>query len=727
MCEETSVEVLRKAKEYLLDGKRRTPFFVALDDGDDYGYFLTQFAHRDGMECLRLHDFCRNGDSLPDIDSLTDRLKETGTGYSEVLLLGVGDAVRLFAPGLIGKLRDLVLPRKLLVPCRSAREVLRGIASADAKFAERQVAFAGTGTCRPVVAYRPGIVKVAKHGVRDLLEELEGVGNESVNVETMLSLKGVTVVRSAYQAWHMAHGAEPFSEEMLSSGQWQEILADDRLEGYRVGDWRTFLRYKKGVQDSESYLSFVAGRTRTAAEWTNGLAKAILDISRLDRRFVRFFTERRKILDQIGWTEAMGAEFAAYAMQIRVADRYAYLTDKTMSERKALLACVAEMDAIPHDLKDNDYRLAEYLRDFHFSGKDSEFWTEYFGRYKRCKVLNRIDAEFLGAVEAEAKERKHWLALPTRGSVLDELRNKLTGLYWLDALGCEYLGYIQARAMALGLSMKVRLVRANLPTLTCYNREFFNDWPSAVKIMSKALDDIKHAGETGFDYNMDKKPIHLAAELDVIDKALDWICVNLKARKVRKILLVSDHGASRLAVIRESETMWEMGTKGEHSGRCCPKDEIAGIPECATEEVAVDGKKFWVLSNYDRFKGGRRASVEVHGGASIEEVAIPLVEFSLGKKVDVRNLTPVVRIGGRNAASLELFSPDMLENVGILIDGKPYRAEPQNDGKKIHVILPNSLRIGEHDLRVFEGDDEIGTFIFKVEGRAARVRQDDFF
>ena len=727
MSEETSVEALRKAKEYLSDGKRRNPFFVALDDGNDYGYFLTQFAHRDGMECLRLHEFCRNEDSLPDVDSLVDKLKEAGNGHREVLLLGVGDAVRLFAPGLIGKLRDLVLPRKLLVPCRSAREVLRGIASADAKFAERQVAFAGAGTCRPVVAYRPGIVKGAKHGVKDLLEELEGAGNWCVNVETKLSLNSVTVVRNAYQAWHMAHGAEPLAEEMLSPGQWHELLADDRLEGHRVGDWRTFLRYKKGVQDGESYLSFVAGRTRAASEWTNGLARSILDVSRTDGRFHQFFAERRKILDEIEWTEAMGAEFTAYAMQIPVADRYAYFTDKTMAERKALLACVAEMGEIPKDLKGNDGRLVEYLRDFHFSGQDSEFWTGYFRRYKVCKVLNRIDGNFLGDVEAEAKERKHWLALPTRGSVLDELRDERTGLYWLDALGCEYLGYIQAHAMALGLSMKVRLVRANLPTLTCYNREFFDVWPSAVKMMSKALDDIKHDSETGFNYNMDKKPVHLAAELDVVDKALDWICVNLKGRKVRKIVLVSDHGASRLAVIRESETIWEMGTKGEHSGRCCPKDEIGGIPECATEEVTPDGKKFWVLANYDRFKGGRRASVEVHGGASVEEVAIPLVEFTLGKKVEVKNLTPVVRIGGRNATSLELFSPDMLETVRVVIDGKHCRAEPQNDGKKMHVPLPDSLRIGEHEAHVFDGDDEIGTFTFKVEGRAARVRQDDFF
>ena len=30
----------------------------------------------------------------------------------------------------------------------------------------------------------------------------------------------------------------------------------------------------------------------------------------------------------------------------------------------------------------------------------------------------------------------------------------------------------------------------------------------------------------------------------------------------------------------------------------------------------------------DRFKGGRKANVEVHGGASLEEVAVPIIEIT---------------------------------------------------------------------------------------------------
>ena len=71
-----------------------------------------------------------------------------------------------------------------------------------------------------------------------------------------------------------------------------------------------------------------------------------------------------------------------------------------------------------------------------------------------------------------------------------------------------------------------------------------------------------------------------------------------------KAIIISDHGASRLAVLHETENIWSMATSGEHSGRCCPVNELNSKPNAAIEENG-----FWVLANYDRFKGGRKANV----------------------------------------------------------------------------------------------------------------------
>ena len=98
-----------------------------------------------------------------------------------------------------------------------------------------------------------------------------------------------------------------------------------------------------------------------------------------------------------------------------------------------------------------------------------------------------------------------------------------------------------------------------------------------------------------------------------------------------KVILTSDHGASRLAVIFGRDSNFKLNSVGEHSGRCCLINEIDEKPDFATEENG-----YWVSANYCRFQGGRLSSVEVHGGATLEEVLVPVVEFTLQKKVDVK-------------------------------------------------------------------------------------------
>ena len=97
---------------------------------------------------------------------------------------------------------------------------------------------------------------------------------------------------------------------------------------------------------------------------------------------------------------------------------------------------------------------------------------------------------------------------------------------------------------------------------------------------------------------------------------------SLANRHAEKIILTSDHGASRLAVMYGREKTHKMKSAGEHGGRCYPINKIDTKPSCATEENG-----YWVLANYERFAGGRRNSVEVHGGATLEETLIPVIEF----------------------------------------------------------------------------------------------------
>jgi hypothetical protein len=165
-----------------------------------------------------------------------------------------------------------------------------------------------------------------------------------------------------------------------------------------------------------------------------------------------------------------------------------------------------------------------------------------------------------------------------------------------------------------------------------------------------------------------------------------------------------------------------MDLKGQHSGRCCPCSEADVKPEYATQENG-----FWVLANYDRFKGGRKASVEVHGGATLEEVIIPLIEVELfDNKITVSNITPTTMVSFKKNAEIILFSTSSLGNVSVRVLGQQYEAEVIGN-QKHKVILMDIKKTGKYTANVFEGDNLIGQVEFEVQRESGKTNDSDWF
>ena len=182
-------------------------------------------------------------------------------------------------------------------------------------------------------------------------------------------------------------------------------------------------------------------------------------------------------------------------------------------------------------------------------------------------------------------------------------------------------------------------------------------------------------------------------------------------------------GDSRFAVIYVKENQLKMASKCEHSGRCCPKDEADVQSEYATE-----ANDFWVLANYDRFKGGRKASVEVHGGATLEEVTVPIIEltyFNDDIEISINSKLPI-EISYRKKAKLQLFSKTKLAGMTVCVNGKKledkyYDAEPQ--GYNLYLInMPDIKVAGNYTLTVYSNDNKVAelTFDVKKEGSSER-------
>jgi hypothetical protein len=392
-----------------------------------------------------------------------------------------------------------------------------------------------------------------------------------------------------------------------------------------------------------------------------------------------------------------------------------------MVEREEILAwlskngMVAQLDGI-------DPVLADYLKKYVFKCPElADLLTEYFESYKRQKLSNNLEPEFLEKVDELARSRE-FNRLPTRNIIIDSVDKSDTFLYWLDALGVEYLSLIEALVQKRGLSVRVNIARAYLPTITAINRDFFDAWQGR-KEKNNELDDTKHRDVGGYNFTNNELPIHLAKELDIITAMIDKAATELALRHCKRFLIVSDHGASRLAVLRRKEEKYDTDTTGEHSGRCCKLFQSYDLPFVAEENG------YLVLADYGRFKGSRSANVEVHGGASLEEVVVPVIELSLKDgSVKVKLVDETVTVDYRTGTEIKLFFNSPVQDVSVVLNEKRYSAS-QIDANHCSVKLPDTKRAGGYSAEVYAGDNLIGKIMIKTQGKSGKINDafDDLF
>ena len=296
-------------------------------------------------------------------------------------------------------------------------------------------------------------------------------------------------------------------------------------------------------------------------------------------------------------------------------------------------------------------------------------------------------------------------ALKPRSIYMDTIDVVDSRAYFFDALGVEYLSFIQDKCNAYGLSISVSCARCELPSLTSFNKDFVEVLRNKGCTLSdiKDLDEIKHHGEDNFDYEKVKIPLYLIRELEIIDELLKKVRTSIYSGQYKKAIIVSDHGASRLAVLNDTENVWSMETKGEHSGRCCKTSEINSKPDFAMEQSG-----YWVLANYDRFRGSRKANVEVHGGASLEEVAIPIIEIAQ-KQANVEafivDSSKVITIGGKEHAVIKLYVGIKSNNITIKLNEKYYDSVMTADQYIYSVDLPDISKKGIYTFDILNGSD----------------------
>lgn len=740
-------------KKYLTSSVKM-PYFLFIGDGQ-YANAMDELSIV-GLDLVAMSGFCNNDDKMPDIDGLFTYIKAAGanenkkkfvvTGLGEFLALrGSSEAART-----LSRLKDYnVGDAKVVLLLRGLGSLITGMQT-DPRFDSRRFSVVDKAECDlSFTLAAPTVGLSALSGFKAMLAELENgrcgivAVNTSVNLDK--SLFTVHQISTAYDGIKFimksfaldrscgtdARWAELLTELNQSNGSLNEVfekhnLGDNlesdfyaRIAGSDFRNWLYFIYLKCNADKLQNrYLRFVLDKTSRSDEFTWNVLNALIEIQHTDARFDSLYRERKALIEK--FPESNIADFVVNSRQV-VSESIYKLTDGSRVEREEIIAWLSKNNMTPQ--LDVIYPvLAAYLNKYIFKCPElADVLTEYFEEYKQLKLLNKIEPEFLKKVDDLALSRKY-NRLPTRNEIMDSMDKNDTFLYWLDALGVEYLSLIEDLVQKRGLSIRVNIARAELPTITAINRGFFDEWQGR-KEKNNELDDTKHSDEGGYNFTDNELPIHLAKELDIITAMIDKAATELSLRRCKRFLIVSDHGASRLAVLRRKEEKYDTDTTGEHSGRCCEQFQSYDLPFAAEENG------YLVLADYGRFKGSRAANVEVHGGASLEEVVVPVIELSLKDgSVTVKLVDETVTVDFRTGTEIKLFFNSPVQNISAVLNGKRYSAL-QIDANHCSVKLPDTKRAGDYPADIYAGDNLIGSIMIKAQGKSGKVNDafDDLF
>lgn len=315
-------------------------------------------------------------------------------------------------------------------------------------------------------------------------------------------------------------------------------------------------------------------------------------------------------------------------------ERLAFLTGDTREERIYILRMVGQwlkQDAAQvcasQTLKSRYPLLQAYLG--LMPDELGSVYNEYISEYKAHKLANTLpesDERFFREIEPDS--------LPFRYSVINQNITDSTVMLWVDGLGFEYLSLLldQLSQNKDGVVSFCALAQALLPTET----EFNEQWKQMSMPYEKLdkLDKLAHKGV------VDEPDYYTCIEeqLTFFTKVLDK--VNELLNNYQRVIITGDHGASRLAArffhTRKGLPTFKDATPLSHGRYCSIKSKPDGVYEDLIEATDLSGQHYLVFTSYNHFSLGGFATGkdddnaiygEVHGGASPEEMIVPVVVF----------------------------------------------------------------------------------------------------
>lgn len=323
--------------------------------------------------------------------------------------------------------------------------------------------------------------------------------------------------------------------------------------------------------------------------------------------------------------------------------------------------------------------------------------VDYFKEYRLSKLSDTISRELDSILYEKNKNRetfyKWYYSFETSDHILQ--KENVNRIIWIDAMGMEWFSLlVNLIQNEMGYFIKKKLVaRAYLPTITDCNR-----FENALYI--RELDRDVHSTEPY------RYPDSLIKDIEIMKKILQR---NLTVSKGEKIAIVSDHGSTALARLKENLKIYDF-KEAHHDGRCMwlegdyPEDDELLIH---TSERLCSNNNLKALLALRYTSLYKKPIREVHGGATPEEVLVPLIIISRTESVIQYEIIPHSDKITRRFPFLWLsIKPFPVVNP-ILLDERQKQINLEFDSKAQRWKADlGTLKIGKNKVKIKIGDFE---------------------
>jgi len=455
-----------------------------------------------------------------------------------------------------------------------------------------------------------------------------------------------------------------------------EILNANRYDAtLLLTNWRIYTDFEKWtfwlwskIRVKTGYLGFVMNSSFSVNDFVISLCNEILNLLR-NENLNELYLERKNILELMQMNN-LPVDFWDKLNKLTPLERIQCLTDKTDKEKEFILLSLQEVnidDKIMQIIEKVYNDLYWYLQE---TETGNDIFDSYFSKYKIHKIQNKYTEDFVSLVNEIAQSKGIWWALDSRNYIVDNQYTEGALIYYIDALGLEYLPLLRNIFQSRGINVDVQVGYCNIPSVTNLNNDFMMNRKAEKEY---ELDKKKHEKA---DY-----PSNILREIDLINKFAVRAIRYLEENK--EVIITSDHGSSRLAVLAKGQPIKvDEEVKVERHGRYCIDNKKSyGVEYSA----CIDKDEYHIFANYDRFSISGAPLGEIHGGATLEEVLVPIITLKKTKcveekeQVEIELLTKEIKQLARSKVVVRFRLSKEFENIIAIVDGKRYSCKNDID------------------------------------------------